>query len=147
VSTFQERVHAMTTTRHLPEVVVPLSCWRRLVAMRERLITEDPSLAKERGRGMEHVVYAAIMQGLRADEAEAGLIYDENTGLPRLSANDQAVLDRIKKYCSFTDHVRSETLRVRLVGISRLEIDDSLARLVRLGLVERVRVNSYRVPS
>jgi len=147
VSTFKQRVEAMTETRHLGEIDVPLAAWRRLVAMRERLIKEDPSLASEPARGMEHVVFAAIMQGLTADEQAYGLTYDENTGHPLLSANDQAVLDRIRSMCGPGSFVRAETLRVRLIGLTRSEIDESLDRLVKIGFVAQRRNNSYEPAS
>jgi hypothetical protein len=35
----------------------------------------------EPDRGFEHVLYAALCAGVRASEAEAGVSYDENTGL------------------------------------------------------------------
>jgi hypothetical protein len=74
---FNERAHALMSTRDLPAMSVDLACWRRLEAMCERLRREDPELAED---AMTHVVYAAIMGGLRESEREAGEVYDENTG-------------------------------------------------------------------
>lgn len=70
----------------LPRTQVDLATWRRLEAMRERIADEDPTLIDEiindGDSSMEHVVYAAIMGGLAESEREAGVSYDENTGLP-----------------------------------------------------------------
>lgn len=74
-----ERLDALLSTRELPNMHVDLACWRRLEAMRERLEHEDPTLAED-ADAMTHVVYAAIMSGLRESEREAGETYDENTG-------------------------------------------------------------------
>jgi hypothetical protein len=68
--------------RHeLPSMTVDGATWRRLLAMQERLIEQhDPSLADEPGRGLDHVIYAAICEGLRASEEDDGVAYNENTG-------------------------------------------------------------------
>jgi hypothetical protein len=82
MSTFQERMTALLSSNRLPALDVDLALYRRLRAMQERLIDEDPTLADcEPDRGFEHVLYAALCAGVRASEAEAGVSYDENTGL------------------------------------------------------------------
>jgi hypothetical protein len=78
MSLSREVMHAMLTVRRL-ELDVDLACYRRLEAMRDRLILEDPTLADEPD-ALDHVVYAAIMGGLRASEQEAGVSFNGNTG-------------------------------------------------------------------
>jgi hypothetical protein len=77
---FRERMHALLTIVPLPPMSVDLATWRRLQAMRDRLVAEDPTLANEPD-SMKHVVYAAICGGLSASELENGVSYNENTGL------------------------------------------------------------------
>lgn len=80
MSTLNERLEALLSRHRLPELNVDGACYRRLLAMHRRLLEEDPTLGVEPGQGFEHVVYAAIMAGLRASEDESGVSYDENTG-------------------------------------------------------------------
>lgn len=79
MSTLNERLFALLSMRALPNMVVDLACYRRLEAMKDRLIAADPTLGEEND-AMEHVIYAAIMGGLSASELEDGVRYDENTG-------------------------------------------------------------------
>jgi hypothetical protein len=81
MSTFIERFRALMTRVELPRTRVDLGTWRRLEAMRDRIADEDHELARDPD-AMAHVVYAAIMGGLAESEREAGVSYDENTGLP-----------------------------------------------------------------
>lgn len=83
MSSFKERLHALINSRSLGEVVVDLACYRRLEALRDRMVKEDPQLATEED-ALQHVAYAALMSGLQALEAEAGVRYDDNTGLRML---------------------------------------------------------------
>lgn len=62
----------------LPRMHVDLATHRRLVAFAERLAADDPTFKV--GEDFEHGVYAAICEGLRQVEAEAGVRYDESTG-------------------------------------------------------------------
>ena len=80
MSTLNEWLACLLASHELPLLTVDRAVYRRLLAMQERLIALDPSLAHEEGRGLEHVIYAAICGGLRADEAEHGVKFDENTG-------------------------------------------------------------------
>lgn len=76
----KERLETLLERHELPRMEVDGGTWRRLLAMQERLIEQDPSLADESGRGLEHVVYAAICGGLRESEKDDGVAYNENTG-------------------------------------------------------------------
>jgi len=75
-----ERMITLLERHELPHMEVDGGTWRRLLAMQERLIEQDPTLGSETGRGLEHVIYAAICEGLRASEKYDGVVYDENTG-------------------------------------------------------------------
>ena len=98
MSTFKQRVQALMGSMQLPQMTVDLACYRRLLAMRARIIRDDPSLLDDGPVEMEHVIYAAIMEGLRESEREAGVEYDENTGLRKDVDQRQAVLDAINLY-------------------------------------------------
>jgi hypothetical protein len=87
MSTLNERLFALLSRRALPDMVVDLACYRRLEAMKDRLVAADPTLGEE-GDAMEHVIYAAIMGGLHASELEDGVRYDENTGERLDSTNE-----------------------------------------------------------
>lgn len=79
MSTLEERMEALLSQHPLPPMKVDLACWRRLEAFRDRLVKEDPPLGSEPD-AMEHVIYAAIMEGLWTAEKDAGVRYEENTG-------------------------------------------------------------------
>lgn len=75
---WQERFAAMTQSVELPLLRVDLATHRRLVAMAQRIHGEDETL--DPVGDFEHVVYAAICEGLRGSELEAGVVYNESTG-------------------------------------------------------------------
>ncbi len=77
---FADRLHALLTRKKLPLMRVDLATYRRLRAMQERLIADDPTLGAEPGGGFEHVIYAAICGGLSESERDAGVTFNENTG-------------------------------------------------------------------
>ena len=84
----RERERALLTPVELPRMSIDLAAYRRLCALRDRLVAEDPTIldgeedTNYAAYGMDTAIYVAIMQGLRVSEAEDGVEFDENTGRP-----------------------------------------------------------------
>ncbi len=114
---FTERLHALLTCKRLPPIHVNLATYRRLRAMQERLIADDPTLSTESDGGFEHVIYAAICGGLHESEADAGVKFDENTGRPITSDSEAlATMDADGLGVTITGPLRAKVVLMKPDG-------------------------------